>query len=120
MKTTLNTNEIAEAFYSDEHANWTRPGSLAMAEWLEEWEEDTGEEMELDVVATGCDFSEFSSLQNWLMSYHCEPLLESLKLAGIDMEGEETEDEINALIRNYIGDHGHLIEFSEGIIVSSF
>ena len=120
MKKTLSTYEIAETLYSDENAGWTRPGSLALAEWLEEMEDDTGEEMELDVVAIRCDFSEFTSLQDWIAEYYGETLAEALKSAGIDMEGEEDEDEIDDLIRSHINDHGHLIEFSGGVIVSSF
>ena len=120
MKTTLNTHEIAEALYGDNNAGWTRLGSLALAEWLEEMEEDTGEEVELDVVAIRCDFSEFKSLQKWLTDYYGEPIADALESAGIDMDGEEDEDETNDLIRDHIADNGHLIEFSGGIIVSSF
>ena len=47
MKMILSTHQVADALLADEYANWTRSGSLALAEWLEEWEEDTGEEMEL-------------------------------------------------------------------------
>jgi len=36
------------------------------------------------------------------------------------LDGEEDEDEIDGWIRSYIQDHGTLIEFSGGIIVSSF
>tara|TARA_R110002096_G_scaffold226788_1_gene416141 strand:+ start:1355 stop:1717 length:363 start_codon:yes stop_codon:yes gene_type:complete len=120
MKMILSTHQVADALLADEYANWTRSGSLALAEWLEEWEEDTGEEMELDVVAVSCDFSEFASLQDWIKEFHRETLAEALKSAGIDMEGDEDEDETNDLIRSHIKDHGKLIEFSEGIIVSRF
>ena len=120
MKTTLSTYAIAEALYSDENAAWTRTGSLALAEWLEELEDDTGEEMELDVVAIRCGFSEFTSLQDWIAEYYGKTLAEALNSAGIYMEGEEDEDEIDDLIRSHVNDRGHLIEFSGGVIVSSF
>tara|TARA_R110000824_G_C14733521_1_gene626593 strand:+ start:110 stop:472 length:363 start_codon:yes stop_codon:yes gene_type:complete len=120
MKTTLTTYEIAEALYLDENANWSRAGSLALAEWLEEMEEDTGEEMELDVVEIRCDFSEFSSLQDWIKEYYGETLADALKSAGVDLEGGETDEETDTLIRDHIQNHGHLIEFSKGVIVSGF
>jgi hypothetical protein len=39
---------------------------------------------------------------------------------GIDLDGEEAESEREALIRGYIRDHGQLIEFTGGVIVSNF
>jgi hypothetical protein len=120
MKTTLNTSDIARALKSDENANWSWNGAKALAEYLEQLEEDTGEEMELDVVAIRCDFSEFASLQEWVSEYHGEPQADAMSSSGIDLDGDETEEEIDDLIRSYIQDHGTLIEFSGGIIVSCF
>jgi hypothetical protein len=40
--------------------------------------------------------------------------------AGIDLEGDEEEEEIEELIRSHILDHGQLVEFSGGVIVSQF
>ena len=120
MKTTLSTYQIAEALFADETANWTRPASLALAEWLEQMEEDTGEEMELDVVAIRCDFSEFKSLQKWLTEYYGLQLAGAFLAAGIDLDGGETEEELDDLIKSHIEDHGYLIEFSGGVIVSGF
>lgn len=121
MKTTLNTSDIARALKSDENAAWSWAGAKALAEYLEQLEEDTGEEMELDVCAIRCDFSESTSLQDWLMEHHGAGTLSfALQRSGIDMEGDEDEDETDDLIRSYIQDHGTLIEFDGGVIVSSF
>jgi len=120
MKATLSTFEIADALSNDSNANWSRAGAFALAEYLEEYEESTGEELELDVVAIRCDYSEFESFQDWLSEYYGEPLEQAFKSAGIDLEGEEDDDEKDELIRSHINDHGQLIEFSGGIIVSSF
>ena len=120
MKITLHRLEVAEAIYSDENANWTRAGSLALAEFLEDYYDCTGEDQELDVVALRCDFSEHESLQAWIADHYGSPLAESLKSAGIDIDGEETEEETDDLIRYHVSHHAHLIEFPTGIIVSSF
>ena len=121
MKTTLSTSDIARALKSDENAAWSWNGAKALAEYLEQLEEDTGEEIELDVCAIRCDFSESTSLQDWLMEHHgAETLAFALQRSGIDMEGGEDEDETDELIRSYIQDHGTLIEFDGGVIVSSF
>ena len=48
MKKILNTYDIANELLADENADWSRAGAFALAEYLEDLEEDTGEEMELD------------------------------------------------------------------------
>ena len=120
MKMTLTTYDIANALREDENARWSRAGSFALAEYLEQLEEETGEEMELDTAAIRCDYSEFSSLHDWIIEYYGKPLNDAIKDAGIDLDGDETEKEQEELIRDYICDHGQLIEFTGGIIVSSF
>jgi hypothetical protein len=121
MKTTLNTSDITRALKSDENAAWSWNGAKALAEYLEEYEEATGEEMEMDLCAIRCDFSESTSLQDWLMEHHgAETLAFALQYSGIDLDGDEDENEIDELIRSYIQDHGTLIEFDGGVIVSSF
>jgi hypothetical protein len=120
MKKTLTTYDIANALRDDNNAIWSWRGAVALAEYLEECEESTGEEIELDVVAIRCDFSEYDSLQDWIEEHYDQPFTEAMASAGIDLEGEEDEDELDELIRSHIQDHGQLIEFDGGIIVSSF
>jgi hypothetical protein len=115
MKTTLSTSDIAHALKSDENANWSWNGARALAEYLEEYEESTGEELELDVVAIRCDFSQYDSLESWAEDY----------FGGLERMNEEigifgNSDELDNKIREYIQDNGTLIEFEGGIIVSSF
>jgi hypothetical protein len=124
MKKTLNTYDIANELLADSYAAWSRAGAFALAEHLEEYEESTGEEIELDVVAIRCDFSEYTSLQDWASEYFSNEseAVDSLGL-DLDMDGETVtndEQEIEEAIRAYIQDHGSLIEFDGGVIVSSF
>ena len=115
MKTTLSTTDIAHALKLDENAAWSWNGARALAEYLEEYEESTGEELELDVCAIRCDFSEHDSLTEWAESYFggLAPMDDAL---GTFDETDELED----AIRGYIQDNGQLIEFDGGVIVSSF
>jgi hypothetical protein len=115
MKETLNTYEIADRLFRDENASFSYAGAHALAEYLEQLEEDTGEEMEFDRVAIRCDYSEHSSLVDWAGDYFSGDWKESLSI-----EPEDSEDENDEAIRDYIRDHGTLIEFDGGIIVSSF
>jgi len=117
MKKTLSTYEIADLLTDDENANWSRAGAFALAEYLEDIEAVTGQEMEFDAVAIRCDFAEYSSLQDWAVEYF-GGVPEALEGLGVedDMDLDELEDEIRA----HIQDSGTLIEFDGGIIVSSF
>jgi len=112
MKTTLNTYEIANALIADEYANWTRSGALALAEHLEQLEEDCDTEIEFDRVAIRCEYSEFSSLLKCAEYY-----LTAERIAEVLEDSEEGDDEA---LRDYIYDHGQLIEFDGGVVVSSF
>jgi hypothetical protein len=124
MKKTLTTYDIAHELLQDDNASWTRAGAFALAEYLEECEESTGEEMEMDVVAIRCDFSEHSSLEDWASDYFSDSKQASNAMGlELDMDGETwmgDEEEIQDAIRSYIQDNGQLIEFDGGIIVSSF
>lgn len=123
MKTTLSTYDIANALKSDDNANWSWAGARALAEYLEQLEEDTGEEMELDVVAIRCDFSEFANLEAWASDYFRDQADAVDKLCltlGMDGSIDEDSEEIDDLIRSFIQDHGQLIEFDGGVIVSCF
>lgn len=120
MKTTLNTYEIVNALLKDENANWSYNGAKALAEYLEQYEEDCEVQLELDVVALRCEFTEYTSREEWLTSYYGKTLEEAFEDAGIDLEGDEDEEECAELIRSHILDHGQLIEFDGGIIVSDF
>jgi hypothetical protein len=118
MKMTLNTYQIADALKNDTCARWSYNGSLALAEHLEEYEESTGEEIELDTCAIRCDFSEHSGLQAWAVDYF-GGLSKAIEEFGEDA-AEFADGNCDDDIREYIQDHGTLIEFEGGIIVSSF
>lgn len=115
MKMTLTTTDIARELSGDENANWSWEGAHALADYLEDYEESTGEEMELDIVAIRCDFSQYDSLQDWAKEYFGEWRVE------LDIDADIDDDnELDGLIRDYIQDRCTLIEFDGGIIVSSF
>jgi hypothetical protein len=117
MKMTLSTNQVADALKSDQYAAWSYCGAITLASYLEELEQETGEELELDVVAIHCDYSEYESAELWAIDCFRGDIWARM---GIDLDGDETEDEREKLIRDYIRDHGQLIEFTGGIIVSNF
>ena len=106
MKTTLNTYQIADALVRDEYAGWSRAGALALAKYLEEYEKDTGEEMELDVVALRCDFSEYASASEAAGEYDRGPA--------------DDDDDKEAAALEWLQDRTTVIEFDGGVIVQAF
>jgi hypothetical protein len=124
MKTTLTTSQAAQILVDDENANWTRAGAYALAEYLEDLEEDTGEQIEFCRVSLRCDFSEYANLEDWAADYFSDSKQASDAMGlELDMDGETwtgDEEEIQDAIRSYIQDNGQLVEFEGGIIVSSF
>lgn len=107
MKETLTTSQAADQLRADKYANWSYAGALAMIEYLERLEEDLGEEIEMDVTAIRCDFTEYASLDDYAQEIDFE----------YDSEDEEErEDEV----RKYLSERTTLIEFEGGIIVAAF
>ena len=120
MKQTLTTHDIADALKRDENAGWSWEGAKALAEYLEQYEEDTGSEFELNVVDIRCDYSEYSDLQDWAGSHYGTIAGECQAAKSFGWDEDTTDDEKDEAIREYINAHGQLIEFNGGIIVSSF
>jgi hypothetical protein len=118
MKETLNKYEIADRLSEDENSSFTYSGAMALAEHLEDLEADLGEELEFDKVAIRCDFSQYESLIDWATDYFSQ-WRGDLDIDA-DLDEEDDLEEIEEIIREYIQDHGTLIEFDDGIIVSSF
>lgn len=60
MKTTVSEYEFIDAFTRIRPDNFSFDGLAILFKGLEEFEADTGEEMELDVIAICCDFCEMT------------------------------------------------------------
>lgn len=50
-------------------ANFSYEGKKALFQYIEEVEEGTGEQIELDIVALCCEFAEYDSLDAWRDDY---------------------------------------------------
>jgi len=70
MIQTINESDFTTAFHRADRGNqFTHKGLLALYEYLEEYEESTGEQVELDVIAICCDYSEYESLKDFQEDY---------------------------------------------------
>jgi hypothetical protein len=91
MKTVLNNHEFARQIVDDEYNSMTYEGALALFEWFEGYEEDTGKEIEFDLVAIRCDFSEYENLEEVQNDYEDIRSLNHLRDNTIVIEVEGTD-----------------------------
>ena len=66
MKTSVNVYDFERAFIAmGRENNFSYAGQHALFEYLEQYEEDCGEEIELDVVALCCEYTEYENLEEF-------------------------------------------------------
>ena len=108
MKITLGTNDIMDYLLEDSCKAWTRSGAREMAEWLEQMEEDSGIEMELDTVGIRCSYSEYETVMEAAGEYGWEP------------DASEFADQQEAAARQYLEARTEIRLFSGGVLVLNF
>tara|TARA_R110001599_G_scaffold140255_1_gene320233 strand:- start:1014 stop:1316 length:303 start_codon:yes stop_codon:yes gene_type:complete len=66
MKQTINFYNFSDAFRKAGRADqFTYEGQRAIFDYLEEYEDSTGEEVELDVIAICCEYMEYENLEEF-------------------------------------------------------
>ena len=76
MKDTINIYHFSDAMI--EHG-FSYEGAKALFEYFEQYEQDTGEEMEFDPIAFRCSFDEYENLQEIKKNYKNIETLEDLQ-----------------------------------------
>ena len=108
MKKILSTYAVAGELMADTNAAWSRAGAYALAEYLEEIERESATEIELDLCAIRCDFSEYASATLAALAYGWKK----------DDDKSDEENETGAL--DYLTEHTSIVSFSGGIIIQDF
>ena len=109
MKQTINSYDFIDAFRAHGRKDqFSYDGLLALFEYLEEMEDGMGEDMELDVIALCCDFSEFSSAK------------EAAEEHGWEADPDADEEENRDAALEWLQDRTSVISYDSGIIVQSF
>ena len=71
--------------------NFTYTGLSALFDYLEECEDSTGEELELDVIALCCDFTEYEDLAEFQNNYGAEyETMDDIDTTVIDVPGSDS------------------------------
>ena len=73
MKKTINIYDFREAFRKAGRGDqFTYDGLTALFEYIEDYEEGTGEEIELDVIGLCCEYTEYESIGEFWLDYDQE------------------------------------------------
>ncbi len=73
MKQSINESQFIQAFDNMNRSNnFSYEGRQALFEYLEDYEASTGEEIELDIIALCCEYTEYESLEEFQKDYNKE------------------------------------------------
>lgn len=80
MKQIIYFNDFESAFNNMNRENqFSNPGLQALFDYLEQYEEETGQEIELDVIALCCEYTEYKDLEELKESYDMIGNMEDLE-----------------------------------------
>ena len=70
MIQTINKSEFTSAFHRAGRGDqFSYEGLIALYDYLEDYEDSTGEQIELDVIALCCDYTEYEDLEAFQEDY---------------------------------------------------
>lgn len=109
MKTTVSRYDFERAFAdAGRKDQFSYEGLSVLFDYLEDYEEQTGEEIELDVVTLCCDYCE-DSWQSIAENY------------GIEYDENENEDEGRQIVFDYLSDRTSVVgETANGFVYAAF
>jgi hypothetical protein len=116
MKQTINFHQFVDSFSEERKNTFSYHGKKALFEYLEQYEEDTGEEIELDTVALCCEYSEYSSATEAMEAYQPDnmPTPDMDALGSVDLVQVAAEVEKMAL--EWLQERTVVIEFDNGTV----
>ena len=103
MKTSVNLYQFREAFRTMARNNFSYEGLEVLFDYLEAYEDDTGEEIELDVIAMCCDYTE-------------ETFVDIASSYSINVDGMD-EDELKVAVMSYLNDNTIVVGETEKTIL---
>jgi hypothetical protein len=110
----INLNDFIQEFKDFNPYQFSKDGLKALFEYLSDFEENTGEQIKLDIISLCCDFSEYKDLREYLKDY------------GNQHEENQNEDneDFKQRIEEEISEKTILIKFGEdldgGFIIAQY
>lgn len=91
MIQTIGFSQFCDAFWDMYKNNFSYEGKRALFDYLEEYEENIGEKIELDIIALCVDFTEYATAWDAMHEYRPEDM---------PVEGEEGDDLVEIQEKN--------------------
>ena len=114
MKQSTTFSAFVDAFHA--HDRYDQFGYKALRvifDYLEEYEDSTGEEVELDVIAICCDYT-LSDADTIARDY-------SIDLAHLDAEDDDYAEQCEEAVLEYLNDHTLVLgQCADGIVYQCF
>ena len=96
MKMYVSETKFVDSFMAIRPENFSYDGLKALFDYLEQLEDDIGEELEFDVIGLCCDYSEYKNLKEFQNDY------------GEEFESIEDIEDVTTVIR--IDDESFIIQ----------
>ena len=112
MKETVNESRFIQAFNTLRPEQFSRPALVALFDYLDQLEQDLGEETEFDPIGLCCEWTEYRDAIEAAEAYGWE--------APEIPEGEERDDTSDRKALEYLQDNTHVVEFEGGVLVLNF
>jgi len=81
--------------HEERNRNFSYEGLVVLFEYLENWEEETGEKIEFDMVGICCDYVEYDSIEDYVREYDVK----------VQKKNYKTKDEYNQAVIEHIQDN---------------
>jgi hypothetical protein len=101
MKKTITSNDFVNC--DSLTNNFSYEGRIALFDYLEDFENDTGVAIEFDPIALRCEFSEYATI-----------------VGAYEIYQDDTEDKTELEMIEWLQDKTQVIEFKTGIILQDF
>ena len=111
MKENINFSTFCDRFKQmNRDNNFSYEGKRALFEYLEQFEEDTEKEIELDIIALCCEYNEYESIKDYLQYYSTDE----------ESETYENIEDFEEAVFQEIANKTTLIKFDSGFIIGAY
>lgn len=114
MKQSVTFSKFVDSFRAyDRYDSFGYAGLRVIFDFLEDYEDQTGEEIELDVIAICCDYN--------MMSFDDVAREYGIDLAHLDAEDDDYQEQCEEAILDYLNDHTMVLgQCADGVIFACF
>ena len=120
MKQEISFYDFCDAFGETRKNQFSYEGKKALFEYLEQYEEDTEQNIDLDIIALCCEYCEYKNIEEYLMDYNTN--IDKTDFNYNEKGFEFEEDEFNKAVLEEIENKTTLIKIDgqEGFIIQCY